>query len=105
MQTVPEESLITLDSLPEAYIRLDSKLRCTFVNQAAQLLLDQAEVKLLGRKLWEVYPENDAKSLEDGFRHSLSERRASRFDLYEQSRRRRYSIIAIPETNDVLLGL
>jgi PAS domain-containing protein len=45
MQTVSEKSLITLDSLPEAYIRLDSKFRCTFVNQAAQLLLDQIRVR------------------------------------------------------------
>jgi PAS domain S-box-containing protein len=103
MQTVPEESLITLDGLPEAYIRLDSEFRCTFVNQAAQLLLDKTEVKILGKKLWDVYPENAAKPLEDGFRHAIAERRVSRFDLYEQSRMHRYSITAMPETNDGLL--
>jgi len=103
MQTVPEESLIALDSLPEAYIRLDSRFRCTFVNQAAQLLLDKTEIKLLGKKLWDVYPENAAKPLEDGFRHAIAARTVSRFELYEQARMHRYSITAMPETNDGLL--
>lgn len=103
MQSVLEASLITLDSLPDAYLRLDSEFRCKYVNQAAQLLLDKAEVKLLGRKLWDVYPENAAKPLEDGFRHVIAEGRASRFDLYEQSQMRRYSITAMPESNHGLL--
>jgi two-component system, cell cycle sensor histidine kinase and response regulator CckA len=103
MQTVSEKSLITLDSLPEAYIRLDSKFRCTFVNQAAQLLLDQTEVKLLGKRLWDVYPENTAKPLEEGFRRTMTEHTVSRLHLYEQSRGRRYSMTALPETNDDIL--
>ena len=65
MQSVLEASLITLDSLPDAYVRLDSEFRCKYVNQAAQLLLDKTEVKLLGKKLWEVYPENAGKLLEN----------------------------------------
>jgi PAS domain S-box-containing protein len=97
MQTVLEESLITLDSLPEAYLRLDSTFRCTFVNQAAQLLLDQASVGLLGKRLWEVYPENVGKPIEERFRHALAERAVSRFVLYDQSRERRYSITAVPD--------
>jgi PAS domain S-box-containing protein len=102
-QTLPEESLIALDSLPEAYVRLDSEFRCTFLNHAAQLLLDKTEVELLGKQLWEIYPENAAKRLQEGFRHAIAERSVSRFDLYEQSRKRRYSITAIPESSDGIL--
>jgi len=103
METVPEESLVTLDNLPEAYIRLDSQFRCTFVNQAAQLLLNKTEVQLLGKKLWDAYPENAAPPLEEGFRRAMAERSPSGFDLYERSRRRRYSITAMAEPNDGLL--
>jgi PAS domain-containing protein len=95
MQTVLEESLINLDSLPEAYIRLDSTFRCMFVNQAAQLLLDQAAVGLLGKTLWEVYPENVAKPIEERLRRTMAERAVSRLDLYDQLRKRRYSITAV----------
>lgn len=103
MQTVLEESLINLDSLPEAYIRLDSTLRCTFVNQAARLLLDQAAVELLGKTLWEIYPENVAKRIEERFRHTMAERTVSKLDLYDQLRRRRYSITAVPDANSGVL--
>src|SRR6516225_769678 len=103
MQTVLEESLITLDSLPEAYLRLDSTFRCRFVNQAAQLLLDQPAVGLLGKRLWDVYPENLAKPIEERFRRAIAGRTVSRFDLFDQSRRRRYSITAMPETDAGML--
>ena len=82
MKTVLEQSLITLDSFPEAYVRLDSTFRCTFVNQAARLLLDKAEVKLLGKTLWDVYPENTAKPLEEGFRRTMTEHTVSILHLY-----------------------
>jgi PAS domain S-box-containing protein len=103
MQTVLEESLINLDSLPEAYIRLDSTFRCTFVNQAAQLLLNRVAGGLLGKTLWEVYPENVAKPIEERFRHTMAERAISGFDLHDQSRGRRYSITAMPETDEGIL--
>ena len=56
MQPVPDDSLITLDNLPEAYIRFDGEFRCTFVNQAAQILLGNNRAKVLGNSIWVVYP-------------------------------------------------
>ena len=58
--------MITLEDLPEAYVRFDSEFRCTFVNQAAQMLLGNNWAKLLGKKLWDVYPENARTPIEEG---------------------------------------
>src|SRR5260370_8251150 len=88
MQTVPEDSLITLDNLPEAYVRFDSEFRCTLVNQAAQILLGNNRAKLLGNRLWDVNPENAGTPIEEGFRRAMAERTVCTFDLYEQSRNR-----------------
>jgi PAS domain S-box-containing protein len=103
MQTVLEKSLITLDGLPEAYIRIDGTFRCTFANQAAQQLLDQPAVELLGKKLWDLYPENLAKPIEERIRRAMAEHTVARFELYDRSRRRRFSITAMPETRDGIL--
>ncbi len=103
MRTVPEDSLITLDNLPEAYIRFDSEFRCTFVNQAAQILLGNNRAKLLGNRLWDVYPENDGTPIEEGFRRAMAERTVFTFDLHEKSRNRRYSITAMPDSGDSIL--
>ena len=37
-----EEALIVLDTVPEAYVRLDSKCHCTYANQA----VDQFSARL-----------------------------------------------------------
>ena len=103
MQTVSEDLLITLDCLPEAYIRFDSGLRCTFVNQAAQILLGSNSAKLLGNRLWEVYPENAATPLQEGFRRVMAKRNVFTFEVYEKSRNRRYAITAVPDSSDGIL--
>jgi len=38
IQTILEDSLIVLDTVPEAYAHFDSEFRLTFVNQAAKTL-------------------------------------------------------------------
>jgi len=102
MQTLFRDSPITLDCLPEAYIHFDGELRCTFVNQAAQLLLGKAREKLLGNRLWDVYPENAPKLLEDGFRRAIAHR-AVTLDLYDKIQNRRYAITALPDSSDGIL--
>src|SRR5215471_173120 len=106
MQMVSESSVIPLDSLPEAYIRLDSDFRCTFVNLAAQRLLGKAREELLGNRLWEVYPENPEKPLDNGFRRTNAVGTAFTADLYEHIRNRHYAITAVPdEGEDILVRL
>src|SRR6516165_9827616 len=103
MQMLSERSLIALDSLPDAYIRLDSDFRCTFLNLAAQLLLGNAREKLVGNTLWDVYPGNDEKALEDGFRRTHADGVAFSADLYEHPRNRHYAITAMPDQGDGIL--
>jgi len=103
MQLLSEHSLIALDRLPEAYIRLDGEFRCTFVNLAAQLLLGKDREKLLGKRLWDLYPGNAEKRLEDGFRRTIADGLAFTADFYERPRNRRYAITAVPDQCDGIL--
>ena len=97
------ESLIALDSSPEAYIRLDRHFRCTFVNLAAQLLLGKAGENLLGNRLWDIYPGNAEKPLDFGFRRTIAEGITFTAELFEPSRNRRYAITATPDQSDGIL--
>jgi PAS domain S-box-containing protein len=103
MQLLSEYSLITLDCLPEAYIRLDGKFRCAFVNLAAQLLLGKPREKLLGNRLWDLYPGNAAKPLEDGFRRTIADGLPFTANIYERPRKRHYAITAVPDQGNGLL--
>src|SRR5215472_822228 len=73
MLTVQEDSLIILDILPEGYIRFDGKLRFTFVNPAAQVILGKTGAELLGRKLGDVFPSSTGTPLEEACRRAISQ--------------------------------
>jgi PAS domain-containing protein len=48
MQTLPEHSIIMLDTVSEKYVRFDNEFRFTFVNQAAEVLLGKSRAEGLG---------------------------------------------------------
>src|SRR5215472_9345199 len=74
MDPALEGSLIVLDTVPEAYVRLDNEFRFTFVNRAALSLLGKMPPELLGKKLWDVYPSSAGTPLDLGCRRAMAER-------------------------------
>ena len=99
MQTVLENSLIVLDTVPEAYARFDSQLRLTFVNQAAQALLGTTRADLLGKTLSDVHPVGFGTSLQESCHRAMAEHGTVRLEHYSEPWRRWYGITAIPESS------
>jgi PAS domain S-box-containing protein len=100
MQTPLEDALIVLDTVPEAYIRLDCELRFTFVNRAAQPLLGRPRSELLGKKLRVVYPSTTGTLLEECCRRAQTSRTPVTLEQYLEAWRGWYAITAIPDAND-----
>src|SRR5215471_3959957 len=69
-----EGLLIVLDTIPEAYVRLDNDFRFTFVNRAALSVLGNRSAELRGKKLWDVYPSSAGTPLDLGCRRAMAER-------------------------------
>ena len=61
-----EDATNILDTIQEAYLRLDSEFRFTFINRAAGILLGKPRGDLIGKTPWEVHPETAGTPLEDG---------------------------------------
>jgi len=99
MQTVLENSLIVLDTVPEAYARFDSEFRLMFVNQAAQTLLGKTRFDLLGKTLTGVYPVSPVMLLQEGCRRAMAEHRTVGLEHYSEPWRRWYAITAIPDSS------
>ena len=74
MDPALEGPLIVLDTVPEAYVRLDNDFRFTFVNRAALSLLGKVPAELLGKKLWDIYPSSAGTPLDLGCRRAMAER-------------------------------
>jgi len=52
-----EISRRTLDRVSDGVVVLDEEFRYTYVNEPAEEILGTAEADLLGRQIWDVYPE------------------------------------------------
>ena len=74
MEPALEGPLIVLDTVPEAYVRLDNDFRITFVNRAALSLLGKMPAELLGKNLWDVYPSSAGTALDLACRRAMAER-------------------------------
>jgi two-component system, cell cycle sensor histidine kinase and response regulator CckA len=97
MQTALENPLIVLDTIPEAYIRLDRDLRLTFLNQAAQSSLGKSREDLRGKSLLAVFPPGAAACLSAAIRRAFESRSVVAFDVYDESRGHWYAVAAMPD--------
>ena len=57
LQELHQETTNILESIPDGFYALDRNWRFTYVNLQAELLLQKPRDQLLGKNIWEVYPE------------------------------------------------
>lgn len=89
-----------LASIRESFIALDRQWRFTFANDR---VLDRAGLsreQLIGRNIWEVFPEARA-SFEEGYRRAMEGRVTVRFEALAELPPRAYEVHAYP-TNEGL---
>ena len=96
-QATSEIAAIILETVPDAYVRLDSELRFAFRNRAAETLLGAPRADLMGRTPWDVRPETAGTPLEVGFRRALAERSPVTFENYYETWQRWYALTATPD--------
>ena len=94
---------IVLDTIPEAYLRLDAQLRFTFVNRAAVPLLGLPQADLIGKTPWEIHPESAGTDLEEGLRRAKTQNTTVSFENYFAPWNRWYAVTAMPDTEGGLV--
>ncbi len=96
-QRSSQNPLTILDRLPDAYARIDSKCRFTFVNKSLEQLLVKPRKALLGKTPWEVLPSGEGASLEANFRRVMAERRTLTFEAPGRVACSGFVITAMPD--------
>ncbi len=96
-QRAPQNPLTILDRLPDAYARVDSKCRFTFVNRSLEQLLVKPREELLGKTPWEALPCGEGESLEANFRRVIAERITLTFETQGIEACSSFVITAMPD--------
>lgn len=62
----------TLETIDEAFISLDHEWRFTYINARAEQLLQRTRGELLGRDVWEAFPEARGSTFEEQYRRVVA---------------------------------
>ncbi len=84
-----------LDAIPEAYIRFDHDLFCTFANRSAQEYLRRTRSDLLGHSLHDVLRNS---RLEGAARRVIANGTAASVELYDSDRRKSHTATFLPDS-------
>jgi len=71
-----------LNSISDGFMTLDKELVLTYFNQAAELLLGRKREDVLGRNLFEAFPEAKESIFEERYTWALKEKKATAFETY-----------------------
>lgn len=84
------------ESITDAFFMMDRDWRFTFLNTEAERLLERSRTALLGRVVWDEFPEAIASVFEHEYRRAVRERAAVHFEAYYGPLERLFSVTAYP---------
>lgn len=71
-----------LESMSAAFISLDAQWRMTYINGEAERLLDLRRDDVLGRDIWELFPEAVGTVFDETYRRAVETGRPQTFEAY-----------------------
>ncbi|WP_374666259.1 PAS domain S-box protein [Ramlibacter sp.] len=85
-----------LETITDAFFTLDRDWHFTYVNREAGRVLQQAPSQLLGRNVWEAFPEAVGSVFEQQYRDALQRQVTAHFEAYYPPLGRWFSVRAYP---------
>lgn len=80
-----ERALAMLESIADGLFVLDRDWRLTYVNRPAEFLLERDRDELLGKTLWEAFPEDDSRLLRAELERARAEHDVAEFEEFHPS--------------------
>ena len=85
-----------LGSIAEGFCALDREWRYTYLNDRFEQITGIPTAELLGRKIWEVFPDLEASTIEHEYRRAVAEQVPVSFEFYFEPLEAWYWIKAYP---------
>ena len=95
-QRLGERLRATLESISDAFYTLDSAWHFTYVNPAAERLLQAQAGDLLGRDLWSAFPGSYTSEIGQRYRQALESDQASHFESFYEPLERWFELHVYP---------
>jgi PAS domain S-box-containing protein len=105
-QKQAEQSIATiLTSITDAFLHLDTRWRYTYLNQRAEKIAKKNQEELLGRSLWETFPELSGTVFEQKLREAMATQQTVAFETLHPWEQGWFEIHAYPAPDGLSLYL
>ncbi|QCR24661.1 PAS domain S-box protein [Pontibacter sp. SGAir0037] len=71
-----------LESITDAFAAVDRDWKLTYINSEAERLFHLSRGELLGRKVWDVFPEGEDGAFHNGYRQAMASGETVQFESY-----------------------
>ncbi|QCS44313.1 PAS domain-containing sensor histidine kinase [Natrinema versiforme] len=93
MRSVP-----IVDRVTDAFFALDTGFRFTYLNERAETLLKRSREDLIGRVMWDEFPQTVETQFPDGFHRAMDEQVPVSFEIYHTHLETWFEARAYPST-------
>lgn len=94
-----------LEHITEAFIALDHQWCITYANQSAAMLMQRARHEVLGKKLWEIFPEIVGSTFYHICQEALASGKARQYEVRSQRHKKWMHIRIFPSADDITIFL
>jgi len=92
-------ALETLEAMSDAFFTLDEEWRFTYLNPQTEAILQRSRADLIGKNMWEEFPEGVGTRPDDEYRRALREQMPVRFEEHYEPLGRTLEIRVHPIPN------
>ncbi len=91
----------TLANMSDAFLLVDREWRVVYLNRSAEQLVEQSREHLLGRVLWDEFPDLDDTIAGERYRHAMETGESVHFELYYDPLENWFEVNAYPTEEGV----
>ena len=99
VKQLSKQNFEVLESITDAFFAVDSDWRFTYVNRNAEILLEKGTDELIGKTMWEMYPNLSGTEFEQVYRRAASERAKASITAFYPDHNRWYEVHIYPAHN------
>jgi PAS domain S-box-containing protein len=86
----------SMENISDAFFQLDTDWRFTYLNHQAERLLERPRSTLLGRLIWQEFPEASTGVIRKHYERAVGENRTAEFEVFYEALNTWFSVTAYP---------
>lgn len=94
-----------LESISDGFFALDNEWRFTYINQHAQLLLQKMRSELIGKSIWDEFPEAVGSTFDQEYRQARAQQIAVAFEEFYPPLDTWFAVYAYPSQDGISVYL